>query len=415
MAIPTAQGSPLLKLIILVLVVVLLLSLYVPSLMWSQQRQRINECRLRMDDVYRASQRYTEVNRSYTPSLEEIINFARQDFMMVGPAKFERERLNLIPGQRDSLLVGYPDSFHVEKITWDSPNEDSLVLTLEPYSRFSSMPASQLAFASDGPVFVFRRDQYQGDNSVIVHTMDSLRTTFLPGDSVRIATVDYLLNQPIDSIELCPTVHRPMDISINVKITMNGVVNALVNPTSPAQISQDTLMQMVVLNKFRGDAIARTQEAINRDTALADTKDSLMFAEARNSLFYGFFDQKILELKPGEKLRLESDKFVTTSSDSIAFWEDTFKIKNALFSLEPDPLLDKLYKRADVQDLFNRMTFEETYWISKTDTVGLTIKCPIKEEDRVKPGGFFDGIFGVKMEANHGSIYNGDLSWSEKR
>jgi hypothetical protein len=323
--------------------------------------------------------------------------------------------LNLIPGQRDSLLVGYPDSFHVEKITWDSPNEDSLVLTLEPYSRFSDMPASQVAFASDGPVSVFRRDQYQGDNSVIVYTQDSLRTTFLPGDSVRIATVEYLLSQPIDSIGICPTVRRPFDLSINVKLTMNGVVNVLMNPTSSAQISPDTLLRMVVLNKFRGDAIARTQETINRDTTLAGTKDSLLFAHARDSLFYGFFDEKIVELKPGEKLRLESDKFVTTSSDSIAYWEDASKIKKSLFSLEPDPLLDKLYKRTDVQDLFNRMTFEESYWISKTDTVGLTIKCPIKEEDRTKPRGFIEGIFGVKMEANHGSITNGDLSWSEKR
>ena len=417
MATPTSKGSPILKLVILVLVVVLILAIYIPSKMWKEQAQRTHSDHMRMEDIYRASQRFTQVNQYYTPSLEDIIEFIRTDTMMVGPARFERERLNLIPGERDSLLVGFPDSFHVESISWEQPREDSLILSLEPYPRYSAMPPSRWVCTSDSPLHVFARAQKETDTYVIVHTADSLRLTPVYGDSVRLATKDYLLSLDIDSIGICPTVRRPHELDVNVKITLNGLVNSTVLKTpSPDTVAVDSMLRMLVLNKFRGDALARTQEVVNQDTNLTNMKDSLMFAQIKDSLFYSFFDGNISELQPKDKLRLESDRNVHTSSDSIPAWEgNTLRIKNSLFSLPPDPLLDKLMMRDNVQDLFPRMSFEETYEVVRIDTVGLTIKCPINKEDQKHARGFIDAIFGVKMEVNHGEIKNGDLSWSEKR
>ena len=61
MATPTPKGSPILKLIILVLIVVLILAIYIPSKMWKEQALRTQLDRQRMEDIYRASQRYTQV------------------------------------------------------------------------------------------------------------------------------------------------------------------------------------------------------------------------------------------------------------------------------------------------------------------------------------------------------------------
>jgi hypothetical protein len=313
-------------------------------------------------------------------------------------------------------LIGFPDSFHVEKVSWESPREDSLVLNLDPYPRYSMMPSSRWAFASDSAIYAFYRDQFEGDNFLIVHTVDSLRLTPLPGDSVRAATREYLLSMPLDSIDMCPAVNRPHELNVNIKITLNGVATTIVHREPPSDTTAaDTTLQKLVLNKFRGDAIARAQEVINQDTALTNMKDSLRFAQIKDSLFYDFFEGKIEELRPGDKLRLESDNFVNTSSDSIAAWDDILRIKAKLFSLPPDPLLNKLAQREMVQDVLSRITFEEDYAVTKIDTVGITIKCPIVEEDRSGPRGFINTIFGVMIEDNHGNIKNGDLSWSEKR
>jgi hypothetical protein len=416
MATPSAKGSPLYEIIILVLIVVLFLAIYVPSSQWGDQRARTRLARQSMEDVYRASHRYAAVTQMQTPSLETIIEFMRQDTMEITAAKYERERLNLIPGVADSLLVGFPDSFHVERITWDNVTEDSVVLTLKPYDRYSFMPASQWAFASDTPVEVFERASKKSDTYVIVHTQDSLRLTELPADTIRVPSKDYLLSQPLDSIGLCPAVRRPFDLNVNVKITLNGLVNTIINKdVLPDSIPTDTLLQKLVINKFRGDAIARTQEVINQDTAISNMKDSLRFVEIKDSLFFVFFNEKIDQLLPKDQIRLENDHTVNTSSDSINMWYDKARMKNTIFGIAQDPLVDRLMRRENVLELFPRVSFEESYEVTKIDTVGITIGCPMTEEDQKKPRGLFKSIFGVRMEDNHGEIKNGDLSWSEKK
>ncbi len=416
MATPSARGSPLYKVIILILVVVLFLAIYLPSSTWKEQQARTRLARQCMEDVYRASRRYTEVSQTHTPSLETIIEFMRQDSMEVTAAHFERERLNLIPGVADSLLVGFPDSFHVERITWENVTEDSAILTLKPHDRYDFMPESRWAFAADSPVCVFERATKKSDRYVIVHTLDSLRLTELPGDTVRVLSKDYLLSQPLDSIGLCPTVQRPFNLDVNVKITLNGLVNTVVHEEVLADtIPQDTLLQKLVINKFRGDAIARTQEIINQDTSISNMKDSLRFVEIKDSLFFTFFNEKIDALLPDDHIRLESDHAENTSSDSIEMWYDKSRMKKVIFGMVRDPLVDRLMRRENVRELFPRVSFDETYEVSKIDTVGITISCPLVEEDQKQPRGLFRSIFGVRMEDNHGEIENGDLSWSEKK
>ncbi len=416
MATPSAKGSPLYKIIILILIVVLFLAIYVPSSTWDEQGGRTRLARQCMEDVYRASHRYTEVSQTHTPSLETIIEFMRQDSMEVIAARFERERLNLIPGVADSLLVGFPDSFHVERITWENVTEDSAILTLQPYDRYNLMPVSRWAFASDSPVDVFERATKESDTYVIVHTQDSLRLTELPGDTIRVPSKDYLLSQPLEFIGLCPTVQRPFNLEVNVKITLNGLVTSIDHEeVLPDSIPQDTLLQKFVINKFRGDAIARTQEIINQDTTISNMKDSLRFVEIKDFLFFTFFNEKIDQLLPNDHIRLESDHAVNTSSDSIEMWYNEYRMKKTIFGLVQDPLVDRLMRRENVQELFPRVSFEESYEVAKTDTVGITIACPLVEEDQKQPRGLFGTIFGVRMEDNHGEIKNGDLSWSEKK
>ncbi len=416
MATPSAKGSPLFKIIILILAVVLFFAIYVPSSTWDKQRQRTRLARQCMEDVYRASHRYTDVTQTHTPSLDTIIEFMRQDSMEITAAHFERERLNLVPGEADSLLVGFPDSFHVEHLTWENVTEDSVILTLEPYDRYSFMPESRWAFSADSPVTVFKRATKKSDTYVIVHTLDSLRLTELPGDTVRVLSKDYLLSQPLDSIGLCPTVQRPFDLEVNVKITLNGLVNTIVHEeVLPDTIPQDTLLQKLVINKFRGDAIARTQEVINQDTSISNMKDSLRFVEIKDSLFFTFFNEKIDGLLPDDHIRLENDHAVNTSSDSIEMWYNESRMKETIFGLVQDPLVDRLMRRENVRELFPRVSFEELYAVTKVDTVGITIACPLVAEDQKQPRGLFGTIFGVRMEDNHGEIENGDLSWSEKK
>jgi len=79
------------------------------------------------------------------------------------------------------------------------------------------------------------------------------------------------------------------------------------------------------------------------------------------------------------------------------------------------PSEQKLSQREDIQNILKRMEASERYYISKVDTVGLTISCPIdslyKEPDR----NLLQKIFGVGPVENHGNIENGDYSWEDKK
>lgn len=166
-------------------------------------------------------------------------------------------------------------------------------------------------------------------------------------------------------------------------------------------------------------------EAI-RDSSYAfmnNLKESDEFAAIRDSIINArkailassFF---ISELKKAEKkgeLSLLETGTITTIADSIEFYSDPERIKNHLFKEKTDKVTQSYLQREDVKSLFNRFSYTETYVVPVVDSIGITIASPIKGSYVVKERSILDKLFAVSGDTNHGSVVNGDLSWSERR
>jgi len=144
------------------------------------------------------------------------------------------------------------------------------------------------------------------------------------------------------------------------------------------------------------------------------TRDSIINARKEILAAANFLS----ELKKAEdkgKLGLLETGTVTTVSDSIEHYADTTRIKDYLFKEKKDRITQSYLNREDVAALLNRFSFTESYVVPEVDSVGITIASPIEGSYISDERSFLDKLFAVRGESNHGSVVNGDLSWSERR
>ncbi|MBM3327510.1 MAG: hypothetical protein FJY65_11160 [Calditrichaeota bacterium] len=106
---------------------------------------------------------------------------------------------------------------------------------------------------------------------------------------------------------------------------------------------------------------------------------------------------------------------INTTADSIAFYSQPELIKTRLIHERTDSVTIAHLNSSEMTGLLNTFSYTESYKVVKADTIGINIICPI-EGEYIKPNrSLLEWVFSIGGAGNHGSIRNGDLSWSEKR
>jgi len=115
------------------------------------------------------------------------------------------------------------------------------------------------------------------------------------------------------------------------------------------------------------------------------------------------------------KLSITETGVINTSNDSIQFYSDSDLIKNQLFVTHNDSVTKSYLNRTDISELLSQFNFTETYDVSRVDSTGITILCPIDGEFISSERSMLEIVFSVEGETIHGRVDDGDLSWSDKR
>ncbi|MBU1651817.1 hypothetical protein KKA00_06330 [bacterium] len=127
------------------------------------------------------------------------------------------------------------------------------------------------------------------------------------------------------------------------------------------------------------------------------------------------FVKKVTEIKANNTFDVTGDYTINVPADSMVNWDNPTRIRRAVFKAHVDSLSNVLKSIPEFLELMPKVTYSEIYKVAKIDTVGVTIQCPI-DSSYVQPDKtFMDMIFGVGAPDNHGTVDNGDLSWSEKK
>jgi len=156
------------------------------------------------------------------------------------------------------------------------------------------------------------------------------------------------------------------------------------------------------MNRLREDSCFRVQ----RDRIVNARKDLLLADNIHGWLEKLHSDRKVSIMETG---------VINTVADSIDFYSSEPVIKERLFKLREDSVTVTHMSRPEVAELLEQFSFVEKYHVSKVDSVGVTISCPIEGVYHKPSPSFLGRIFTVSGSGNHGYVENGDLSWSERR
>lgn len=455
MAEATPRGSILLKLLIIILAAVVIAAIVVPQKTWKQQTQDEIKCRQNMENIFYTSLQYLMKTTRFESSLDTLIEFTERDSMVAYPGTFLLERLTVWESPRDSFLVEFNDRFRYDRIDWeyiapdpDNPGNtspDSVYLYLVPKERFEKAPKSRYLFHSDDSIFVERREKGEDDISVLVYGKSQIPNQWVPDDTVIVLVKDFAVSEDPDVFAKCPSCGKPYHLSANVRLKLKGDIKFTVLRREEGNVADNEFLRLQFLNRVRSDAMVAAVNAINADTSifiaaedtaeallfgqtLADTveitvEDSAKVAAVCDSIITALRDSMTTEnlhnilkmMKTKATLTLEEETLKVLDADSTESWNDLERIKNLLFQTQSGEKVAQLEAEETVQTLLKRLKAEEHYYIANVDTVGLTIACPIDLVYESTDKGFLEKLFGVGPVENHGRIFNGDYSWSEKK
>ncbi len=184
----------------------------------------------------------------------------------------------------------------------------------------------------------------------------------------------------------------------------------------------DSLLDEGVL----GDSLELREWEVIRDssyTFMNGLKDNQEFQKKRDNIVNEIKDKvaaenllaKIEFIRSEKTISITETGMVNTITDSLEHYSKPSLIKARLTKAHLDSITLKYLERPDIVDLFSNFTYTEDYFVSRVDTVGITIESPIEGIYQSENRSFLEKIFAVKGEENHGKITNGDLSWSDRR
>ena len=445
MAEPKAQGSIIFKLIIVILIGVVLAAILIPQREWKKQADEQQLCRLHQENLYYSSLQYLKKFKRYQANLDTLLSFVDNDSLLVPQGLFEIERLTIWESPRDSFLVGFPDDYHYNKLDWRYTAPDTLIMNLVTKERCSGIPLSEMVFSSSDSIFVEYRGKGENDTWVTVWGNSLINYYRVPADSAFVPTKYFAISEDPEDFRNCPSCGMPYKITTNVNLKIQGVVTYTVLRKDGGNVSGNEFLSNIFIKKLRSDAAVEALNMFKADTTIfvamqkaaaimifgetyADSaglspedsskidvvRDSLITA-MKDSMLIANFNRNYSALKRGSKTILDEEATIMMTVDSIAAWDDTMRIKNRLYNAELNTEEKELSATVDIESMLLRLNAEERYFVARTDSVGLTIACPIESTYLDPDRSLFLKIFGVGPVANHGQVRNGDYSWSEKK
>jgi hypothetical protein len=402
------RGSLILKLIILLLLGLLLFSILYPHAQWKKQAVEQGVCRLRMENLLYATREFAAKNARYSENLNDYLEFIRDDSVLFETARYDVESLvRDTESGKDSLLLDFTDEFHLAGFRWDFIRPDSVVIRAMPHPEFSDIPVTLFTARSAAPIKVEERRKNVQDHAVLIYADSRIDYQFIYPDPVPLKATEAILSLPVADLRECPVAEKPYKIHINIRALFEGTVNFTVYdlPVSP-NITQDSLILDLFNHRLKTEALGEVLIAVKEDSALIAKKDSILFAR---------FLQAVAGVKSKQTYDVNGDYTTTMPVDSLGNWNHPQRIRRAVFVTHVDSLSLALKHDASFLALAPRIGYTETYRIAKVDTIGVTIQCPLDSLYHPAKRSIIYKIFGVGTPPNHGSIENGDLSWSEKR
>ena len=402
------RGSIILKLIIAALLVIMMTSLLYPNQEWKRQDRQREKSQLRMENLSYAIREYGHKHQGYIDDLDEYLRFIKEDSVLFDAPRYELESLVRDTGEgRDSLLVDFTDEFHLSHFIHKEIRPDSIHLFAVPHSQFKKIPVTTLILSSENPIAVVNREKNVTDHAVLVYAASKINYEWYYPEPIMLKSTEALISIPADSLGICPTTYQPYLLNVNTRSHLEGKVKFLVHKEpADTNITRDTLMVDLLNHRIKTEALAEVLLAVQQDSSLVDQKDSLLIMH---------FHQKISEIKPKKEWEITGDHVITVPADSMQNWDDSLRIKKSVLVTHIDSLSLALKNFDDFVELTQRVSYMESYYIAKIDTIGVTIRSPIGP-DYIKPNQtFFDKIFGISAPENHGYVENGDISWSEKK
>ncbi|NQT35087.1 hypothetical protein HQ587_07850 [bacterium] len=153
---------------------------------------------------------------------------------------------------------------------------------------------------------------------------------------------------------------------------------------------------------------------MKEDSTLGAVRDSIVDAR-KDVLTADNFQAQLEKARTEKSLSVVEVGFTLTTADSIEYYSDPEYIKKRLFRAREDKITKAKLADPEVADLLKHFSYIGEYKVTKIDSTGLTIVCPIEGEFHKPDQSLLDRIFKVKGAFNHGRVEQSDLSWSEKR
>lgn len=393
-----AKGYLGLELAIGVLAIILLVSILYPKHIWTVYDERTNSCRERIKNLNEAVVRFNLKNGVYPATLDTVISFIRGDSMRVPSMMFDKEIYS-----PDSMMVGFQDLDHIDRVSWTWGGPDSVCLTLVPKPAVAALKSDTLVIVSTDSIFIVKRGLGEIDPFIYVTSDSPFTVTPLKADSTVLMSKDYLLSLPPDSLNICPTTRTVYDYRVRIDLTLNAAVEIKRGGKEGVPLAEDGILTNIYLDEARYEATKLADRMIEQDSAWLSQKDSLIFAGVKD--FLALRKQHLIS----------QQALVTTRLDSLPYWSSPVHIKEKLFGSVGDLTLSAWTQDSLIYQNLGEFLASEIYEVTRIDTLGFEIGCPIDSVYYAPKRGIFTRIFGLGPEKDHGFIKDGEISWKERK
>lgn len=248
MADETGKGSIFLKLIIVVLIAVLVAAIMIPKQMWDEEDKNTEICRQRMVSLQAAELLFHSNNSAYCPDLDSLLDFFKTD-----PVAYELDFVKLDTFLGVQLLGLVEDDDYV-KVTMDTILADTtmkdILRIVEIDYYFSNAMVNVIKrhdrrmaeilkpilteneedkMASSMAIKELASQMLPIDIMTVLKKDDSLKTVIkdlqpelsmehflqdIKRKSSVATRIDSFFTCFLDSLEMCPTVHKPYKIAV---------------------------------------------------------------------------------------------------------------------------------------------------------------------------------------------------------
>lgn len=408
------KGSWLLKILIVILIVVLLASVMYPQKLWREQSAMMQDTRDRMENLNYVVQRFNDVRGTYVANVDSLISFIESDSIEIERPVFEFERLSLFDADADSFLVGFIDKFHYDSLKIDRISENSVELRLIPKPRFMEVvDVTGHTMSCPRGIEAFYRDKGEDDIYVVVYAPGKIVRGDLPYEPRVVPSQDWILFRDLADVSVDPITGQQYVLDLNMRLTLEASIEfTRVRRGEPDPVvTADPLILNILMNNLARRARGQL------DNYLREQEDSTLYeADMQASLASDFFENEVQSLMSTRRPRtVEQSRDISIPIDSVDYYSQPENIRNKLFHQVTDQQIRQWQQREDAQALFAQMEYEENYFVSSTDTVGVRIEPPFEDDYALEPRNFMDQIFSVGPLDYPGYINNNDLSWEEKR